>query len=56
MGELTAKQKIMLRIINKCGTLENLAAHIENFAKEFGENSREFFIEALWETYHAISA
>lgn len=56
MRELTAKQKIMLRIINKCGTFENLATHVEYYVKEFGEESREYFIATLWETYHAISA
>ena len=54
--KLTAKQEVMRRIIEKCGTLENLVAHIENYVKEFGETSREFFIATLWETYHAISA
>lgn len=56
MENLTAKQKVMACIIEKCGTLENLEKHIENYVKEFGEESREFFIATLWDTYHALCA
>ncbi len=53
---MTTKQKVMLRIIQKCGTLDNIAQHIENYAKEFGEESREFFIQTFWDTIHIMSA
>lgn len=54
--ELNTRQKVMLRIINNCGTLENLATHIENYVKEFGEESREYFLQSLWDTYHVMCA
>ncbi len=54
--KLTAKNKVMLTIIEKCQTLENLARYIEEYAEEYGEDMREFFVATLWETYHTISA
>lgn len=54
--ELKSAQKVMLRIIGNCGTLENLENHIENYVKEFGEESREFFLQNLWDTYHLMCA
>lgn len=50
------KKKIMRRILEKCGTLSALEKHIENYVKEFGEASREFFIATMWETVHAMNA
>lgn len=51
-----AKKKIMRRILAKCGTLSALEKHIENYVKDFGETSREFFIATMWETVHDMNA
>ena len=56
MKELTTQQKVMARILEKCETLENLEKHIDAYAKEYGEEMREFFVATMWDTYHAMNA
>lgn len=53
-----AKKKVMGRILDKLRhkPLSALADHIDNYCKEFGESSREFFVATLWATVHDRNA
>lgn len=53
-----AKKKVMGRILTKLRNkpLSALADYIDNYCKEFGESSREFFVATLWNTVHDMNA
>lgn len=53
-----AKKTVMGRILHKMRNkpLSALSDYIDNYCKEFGEASREFFIATLWDTVHDMNA
>lgn len=53
-----AKKKVMGRIIDKLRhkPLSALADYVDNYCKEFGESSREFFVATFWDTVHSMNA
>lgn len=52
-----AKNIVMERILQKLRgkSLQDLATYIENYVKEFGEESRDFFIATMWDTWHLMN-
>ena len=53
-AKITVMGRILRKLRNK--PLSALADHIDNYCKEFGEASREFFIATMWKTVHEMNA
>lgn len=51
------KHKIMSHILNEMldKPLSVFVARIDKYVELFGEESRDFYIATLWETYHLVS-
>lgn len=53
-AKITVMGRILKKLRNK--PLSVLVAYIDNYCKEFGEASREFFVATMWETVHDMNA
>lgn len=53
---LPMQQRFMQDIMRRKPNLSDIADMAERIAKNFGDDSREYFIATFWNTYHVMNA